>query len=65
MRKLNKKQKSYIESAVKWTKLGVKFNALDCDDLETLEKYNDYETLYQDANRYYGDLLLKHYYGEK
>ncbi len=65
MRKLNKKQKLYIESAVKWIKKGAKFNALDSDDFEALEKYNDYETLYQDANRYYGDLLLKHYYGAK
>ncbi len=59
MRKLNKKQKIYIESVVKWNKRGVTFNQLDDDDIVNLEKLNDYETLYQDANRYYGDLLFQ------
>jgi len=60
MRKLNKKQKIYIQSAVKWYKKGVTFNQLDSEDIEALERLNDYETLYQDANRYYGDLLLEY-----
>ena len=60
MRKLNKKQNIYIESAIKWYKKGSRFNELDASDFDTLESMNDYETLYQDANRYYGDLLLQH-----
>lgn len=60
MRKLSKKQKLYIESNVKWKKNGATFNQLDSDDLEALERMNDYETLHQDADRYYMDLMWEH-----
>ena len=58
MRKLNKKQKLYIQSIAKWYKKGTVFSQLDLEDLETLEKMHDYETLYQDANRYFVDCML-------
>ena len=64
MRKLNKKQKIFIESAVKWYKKGATINQLDNDDIETLERINDYETLHIDANNYYYDLQIKENYAK-
>ena len=64
MRKLNKKQKIFIESAVKWYKKGATINQLDNDDIETLERINDYETMRIDANNYYYDLQIKENYAK-
>lgn len=58
MRKLNKRQKELIQSVANEHKNGTIFSQLDLEVLETLEKMHDYETLYQDANRYFVDCML-------
>ena len=61
MRKLNKRQKKYIETVAKLTKdlrRGTIFSELDIEDIEVLEDIHTYETLYQDANRYFVDCML-------
>lgn len=58
MRKLTKKQ---VEMVEKYVKTGAfENNGFSCDAiLEELEKYNDYETLWSDADRLANDLYMK------
>ena len=52
MRKLSKKQKQFIEVKAKTQ------SSLTAQDKLELEKMNDYETLYQDADRYFDDIKI-------
>jgi len=56
MRKLNKKQKDLLEQLANQ---GIKsIYLMDNNHLEKLEKLNDYETLFDDADRYLNDYRL-------
>jgi len=60
MRTLNKKQKKFLDAWIKKHKndAGVAVDGvslLTSEEYETIEKMNDFETLYQQINNYIGD----------
>jgi len=55
MRKLTAKQKAILKQCYKETQC-ISIDEIDNDTYEKLVSLNDYETLYQDANRYLSDL---------
>ena len=58
MRHLSAKQKKFLISKVKDNDIK-SMNHLSLDDLKLLESMNDYETLYQDTNRFIYDYRIK------
>ena len=60
MRKLTTAQKSLLDKAGATT-----YYELSMEEIEALEKINDYETLWQDANRYLIDKHFDKLYGGK
>jgi hypothetical protein len=66
MRQLNKRQKKLIKE---WVDENLKKDFLNLIDMPTelyeeLERINDHETLYQNAERHIDDLILERAYGK-